>query len=378
LMLAFFVLVELATVRAIVDCTAASQVKGYPGLVRHYLGPAWGTMFSGVIAVYCFFAATAAFIIIKNVTTPLLMLASHHEKPFWTSEYFQVAVAGAFVFPLLCLRQITSLRFTAMLSFGAILFVTFVVTYQFFHRGAVDTSVVGPLDSWGSWPSAVLAVPNIMLSLQSHIQVPSIYADMRSDLRSVGRMMGAVVVAYALIVVLYSTVAVFGLATFHRATKPDIMECDYAASDGTIIMARICLALTATFSVPVNHHPAREAVWSMLSSGSDDEMPSRVFIAETVCFWLLAVGLGMCIGELSTLNDLMGLSAGVAVIFVLPGCFLLKPASTPARLSFTSQGPTMGRSILMFAALALVLCIYSFIGSEFLDIATRTANQSSG
>lgn len=65
------------TVRAIIDCTAASRVKGYPGLVRHYLGPTWGTMFSGVIATYCFFAATAAFIIVKNVITPLVLLASH-------------------------------------------------------------------------------------------------------------------------------------------------------------------------------------------------------------------------------------------------------------------------------------------------------------
>ena len=53
--LTFFV-VELAAIHAIIECTAASQVKGYPGLVRHFLGPTWGTMFSGVIATYCFFA----------------------------------------------------------------------------------------------------------------------------------------------------------------------------------------------------------------------------------------------------------------------------------------------------------------------------------
>ena len=96
-----------------------------------------------------------------------------------------------------------------------------------------------------------------------------------------------------------STMAVFGLATFHRATRPNIMECDYVASDPPIIVARICLALTAVFSVPVNHHPAREAVWSVLSGGSRQEMPTRVFFGETIVFFGLALLLGMFIKELS-------------------------------------------------------------------------------
>ena len=93
--------------------------------------------------------------------------------------------------------------------------------------------------------------------------------------------------------------ALFGLATFRRATRPNIMECDYVASDPPIIVARICLALTAVFSVPVNHHPAREAVWSILSGGSREQMPSRVFFCETVAFFGLALLLGMFIKELS-------------------------------------------------------------------------------
>ena len=45
--------------------------------------------------------------------------------------------------------------------------------------------------------------PPPSLRRQAHIQVPSIYADMRPDLRSVGRMTGAVAVAYLLIGLLY-------------------------------------------------------------------------------------------------------------------------------------------------------------------------------
>ena len=175
LILLFYMLLEFATIRAIIECTAASDSRGYPDVVRHFLGPRWGTVFSGVIATYCFFAATGAFIIVKNVMTPLLMLASHNATPFWTSDYVQVATAGVLVFPLLCLRNITSLRFTAMLSFSAIIFVIIVVVTQFFSRPTVDANKVGPLDAWGAWPSLVLAVPNVMLSLQVRSAPPRCY-----------------------------------------------------------------------------------------------------------------------------------------------------------------------------------------------------------
>jgi amino acid permease len=139
-----------------------------------------------------------------------------------------------------------------MLSFAAILYVVAVVVAQFFERpGAADA---GPLDAWGAWPSLVLAVPNVMLSLQAHIQIPSIYADMRPSLRSVNAMTAAAAAAYALIAALYGIIAVFGLLTFRRDTQPNIMECDYRAGDPSIVAARACLALTAVFSIPVNHH----------------------------------------------------------------------------------------------------------------------------
>ena len=77
LVLAFFMVVEFGTMRAIIECTALSSQKAYPGVVRHFLGPQWGSRFSAVIAIYCFFAATAAFIIVKNVTAGELNLCCY-------------------------------------------------------------------------------------------------------------------------------------------------------------------------------------------------------------------------------------------------------------------------------------------------------------
>eukprot|EP00947_MAST-08B_sp_MAST-8B-sp1_P003696 g3696.t1 len=390
-----YVLIEYLTITAIVRCCHASGATTYSDIVRQFLGERTASLVSVVISVYCFFACTAAFIIVKNVTKPILLLASGGVVEWWTQEYFPVLVSAALAFPLMCLRSITSLRFTAMLSFTAIMFVAGVVVSNYFLRragqdlgggggGGVDASSGGGSggddiysppssspssssgavnwDGWGEWPSALLAIPNVFLSLQCHIQIPIIYADLRPDLRSVRRMSGVAVVAYGMCLTLYSAFAIFGAMTFGRATQPNIMESAYDAKSWEIIAARGCLTVTAVFSIPCNHHPAREAIWDLLSSsaiaprrfrdlaartGGKATMPQTLFMSETCIFWALALGLGLGIKELSTLNDLMGLTVGVAVIFLLPGMFALK-YNGDARGNGHGAPPTGKRAISTF------------------------------
>eukprot|EP00908_Phaeocystis_cordata_P009860 Transcript_20670.p1 GENE.Transcript_20670~~Transcript_20670.p1 ORF type:complete len:521 (-),score=134.30 Transcript_20670:167-1603(-) len=368
LTLLFFVVVEFGTVLAVLQCTAASYQRAYPGVVRHYLGPRAGNVFSAVIALYCFFACAGGLIIVKNVMPPLLRPLTHGAASAWASPYVQVGVAAVAVFPLLCLRHISSLRFTAMLSFGAACFVVVVVAYEYF-AGVRDAAADGPLDYWGEWPSACLAVPNVMLALQAHLQVPAIYADMAPHARSLKAMAAAAGVAYVLILLLYATIAAFGLLTFRRATRPNIMESDYDAARPEVVAARLCLTLTALCSVPVNHHPAREAVWAMASRGSFEPVPPRFLYAETTAFFAAAVALALGIDELSTLNDLMGLSAGVAVIFVLPAACLWCSAAAGAQPRLKA----LSLIYLVVGLLSFALCAYSFVGSEWLGVAVRPA-----
>merc|ERR1712166_1191700 len=348
LMLLFYMVIELGCLAAIIHCTARSGSKSYPEVVEHLLGPRASRLFAGVVAVYCFFACTGGYIIIKNVLGPLVTLITD-SHPWWSESWIQVLAAGVLVFPLLLLKSISSLRFSAMLSFAAVMFVVGAVVANSANASSNSEQPIGDLDYWPSWPGVVLAVPNVFLSLQCHIQVPSIYADLKPELKSVRRMVGAASAAYVLMGLLYGTMAVFGLISFHRLTKPNIMECDYDVHAWSIIMARICLTVTAIFSIPVNHHPAREAVWSLISAGSSKPMPQKVFMTETLCFFLLSLGCGCLVDELSTLNDLMGLSAGVAVIFVLPSCFLfcpdLPPAHAPPGLLILMEPKTLGRQI---------------------------------
>jgi len=53
-------------------------------------------------------------------------------------------------------------------------------------------------------------------------------------------------------------------------------------------------------------------------------IPSWFFYTETIAWHICALGLALCIPDLAILSDIMGFTAGVLVIFVLPGAFVMR------------------------------------------------------
>ena len=361
LLLLFYVLIEVGCIYSIIIASERSQQKIYSGVVKSYFGERFGFIFAIVIAVYCFFTCAGGFIIVKNVISPILLLETNDKTLWWNSQYMQVFIAGIIVLPFLLLRHITSLRFTAQLSFYCIIFVVSVVVTEYYLRPSTDfkDSILGPLDKFGEFPSFILAIPNIFLSLQSHVNIPSIYAEMKPSIRSANNMLLAAVLAYTLVFILYSLIGVYGVMTFRRLTLPNILECAYDPSKITIIVARICLAITGLFSIPVNHHPSREATWQIISGGkSSDKMTKSFLVTATIVFFILAMGLAVFINELSTLNDLRGMTIGVIIIFILPGFFLLHE----------SKCSIVGMIYVLVGILSFLVSAYSFVGTKFYDL----------
>ena len=356
ILLLFYVFIEVGCIHSIILATEQSKENIYSGVVKSYFGKRFGFIFALIITVYCFFTCAGGFIIVKNVVSPILLLETKGAIKWWNTEYLQVGVAGLIVLPFLLLRNITQLRFTAQLSFYCIIFVVGVVVAEFYLMPNEPDSVLGPLDKFGTMPSFVLSIPNIFLSLQSHVNIPSIYAEMKPSIRSANNMLLAAVFAYAFVFVLYSLIGVYGVMTFRRLTLPNILECPYDPSKITIIVARVCLAITGLFSIPVNHHPSREATWQIVSGGkSSKQMTKSFLVIATVVFFILAMALAVFINELSTLNDLRGMTIGVIIIFVLPGCFLMRKN----KCSF------VGIIYITVGIISFAVSAYSFVGTKF-------------
>ena len=89
------------------------------------------------------------------------IIVKTNDKTFGDSQYMQVFIAGIVV-AIFTFEHITSLRFTAQLSFYCIIFVVGVVVAEYYLRPSTDLdSILGPLDKFGEFPSFILAIPNI-------------------------------------------------------------------------------------------------------------------------------------------------------------------------------------------------------------------------
>ena len=150
-----------------------------------------------------------------------------------------------------------------MISFAAILCVGALVTTRGAQYAASHT-----VDIVAFEPSFTIlyAFPLAFLSLQCHIQVPTIYSELKPRWKKPRMMMLALAVAYALCLCLYIPVSFFGYTNFGKLTPPNIMEANYEVTDTFVIVARLCLVVVAVCGIPMNHFPGRSALWELYHS----------------------------------------------------------------------------------------------------------------
>eukprot|EP00747_Dinoflagellata_sp_TGD_P200130 gnl/TRDRNA2_/TRDRNA2_73505_c1_seq1.p1 gnl/TRDRNA2_/TRDRNA2_73505_c1~~gnl/TRDRNA2_/TRDRNA2_73505_c1_seq1.p1 ORF type:complete len:342 (+),score=27.59 gnl/TRDRNA2_/TRDRNA2_73505_c1_seq1:33-1028(+) len=284
---------------------------------------------SALIATYAFFSCVANLIVVGDTATPVAeKLAGGHS--FWWVNRQVLILAGGFVgLPLMCLRDITSLRFSALLSFCAMFYIMIIVMQHGMDKveepdtgntdGTVDVFV-------GSW-SIFLALPNSCLSMQCQLQIPSIYSELRPELKTVRQMMGALCAAYGMMFTMYLTIAFFGYYTFRANTPRDIMEADYDKGSVDVLIGRACLSFVNICAMPMMHYPSRSALHTLWTSGhqpSDRTIGRAFFWTETLSFFILMLVMGLLIPNLGIVNDILGAIGGMMIIFIMPGLLFLK------------------------------------------------------
>jgi amino acid permease len=361
LMLLLFGLVELWTMFILVDSSEATGRGSYSALIVHSLGAWWGRLLSIILAIYCFFLVVGALIIVKNVMPPFLMMlcsSPHHnlsgEIPIGFA-YVSILITGVFAYPLLLLRDISSLRFAAFVAFLAVVYAAYVViSFSFTLSSEVDSPKTR---MWGQMPAITFAAPLLSLSFHAHIQVPTIYMEMRSDLRQPLLMKKAIGIVYFVCALLYISIGLAGYTTFGEKTCPNILACPYDHANTSILFSRCCLVITSTLSIPLSHRGARDALWSVaeyygwtLPKGASVQLiPTSFILAEATIFFCCAVGLSMLIDQVSTVSSIMGMTAGVFIIFLLPARFIYK--SSPRRAILLS----------CFGGVTSLLCALSMV-----------------
>ena len=166
-------------------------------------------------------------------------------------------------------------------------------------------------------PKVCLWQSNTCFALQSHISVLVIFngypkVQKKSNFRFV------IVMAYAIVTSLYIPTGLFGL-TYFLETSPDNFPRDlltgFKTNEILANVARVCMAGAAVCCYPLNHFPARCAIFNVYKTftGKDVEKmkPSSkdiYYLVEIVIFTGLAVGLAIAVPNVAPFGVLGVLS----------------------------------------------------------------------
>merc|ERR1719161_2435003 len=103
-------------------------------------------------------------------------------------------------FPLMCFREITSLQHTALLALVVMMYIVCVVVQQAITQQSEKVEEYGQLEGFvPSW-SIIQALPLVCLAFQNQMQVPSIFAELHPNIKTVRKMSMAIIASYCIIV----------------------------------------------------------------------------------------------------------------------------------------------------------------------------------
>jgi len=117
----------------------------------------------------------------------------------------------------------------------------------------------------------------------------------------------------------YACIAYCAYFTFGSEVESDILS-NYTKS-WAVLMVRIVLAISLAWSFPLQCHPARQCIASLLFEKSIEELNNKIFYVITYAFTLSAFALSMAVDNLSVVLAFVGSTGSVALSYVVPGIF---------------------------------------------------------
>ena len=133
-------------------------------------------------------------------------------------------------------------------------------------------------------------------------------------------------------------------AYLSRPAVESNMLKSYDPSDPAMLGAVAAMGVSAVVSYPINHFSARAALDDLLAAAfgwvpaAPGMAPARRHVTQTVAFLALTAATASAVEDLGVVFQLVGSTAGVLVICVVPAALLLRPSPTPTPTDVTAFG----------------------------------------
>ena len=317
----------------------------------------------------------ADLILLGDLLTPVVLLA--HKAPEESTWRVTQMCVTVLCLCLCLMRTVSALKYSAVVAvIGTALFAVMLVSQTMEHPCREgDCADECGLNGWctpqqlaqsvasgdkhvcnaelgvSKWPESasdlLRSLPLFAFALQCHIQTPAIFVELPARLRGAASTRAIAFAATALIVTLYLPVGLAGYLRFGAQTQGDVLN-NFDVGDKFADASRTTLAFAALASFPMQHFPARTALWNFYRLCRPPAQPQphaliapaaagppMSFIAVEAVTWVaLVLVVAELVGSaLAQVFQLVGAICGSTVIFTLPGAMWLKlgPRTDPSR-----------------------------------------------
>eukprot|EP00606_Chrysophyceae_sp_TOSAG23-5_P000983 GSChrysophyteH2.ASY1.ANO1.646.1 assembled CDS len=312
--------------------------------------PRFTLLIDAAVTIKCFGVATSYLIVVGD-TMPAVMefmgaAQALRSRNFWITLFWL-----CFAVPLSCLRTLEKLKFTAVLSicfvfFLAILVVAFSFHIYSSHELDACEAVLPGEECKGPTSDVILnwetgqVFPIFVFGFTCQQNIFSIVNEIENP--TIGRVNKVIVGSIGTAVATYLAVAACGYATYGSLVESDVL-LNYPRNELTTV-ARCFVALLVVFTFPLQCHPARKCMMSILDSlysnkqgnvkageggggmmAGDPNLEYTSILANrrwwliTVCFLLASFAVASIVKSLGVVLALVGATGSTTVSYILPG-----------------------------------------------------------
>lgn len=283
------------------SCDKHRHCKSYNTLVRTYFGKSIGASFEVVVILYLFGSCVGYLIILYDMVQPVADFIFPKDIAFYDVVIKENALSsrgiliGIFTFPIvlpLCLlRTISALKFSSALAVFAVVYMSCLVSVKAAIQ--IHNTGTGPDVQWffNDAVGLATAIPLLCFAFQCQVNVPPIYAEMKKEIRTTEKFNKVAMGAYAICFCLYVPCGIGGYLFFGAFTPSDILKSNdlkpgqlpdgFDKDDVAVLIGRLCIMCAVMCCYPLNHYPARPALYSLIFSSDKEETKYRPRASST-------------------------------------------------------------------------------------------------
>ena len=287
--------------------------------------PSLAWVVDACIAIKCFGVATSYLIVVGDGMPDVAK-----ETSFLPSQRFVwVFVGWCIVAPLAFMRTLRSLRFTATASLGFVIFIVFLVVAYAVPSLDPCGDGAGALGDDENCGGHTLASVNKGMFAKLTVFVfaftchQNAFSTLHNELRdpTPARANGVIACSVGLALACYLTISIAGYTIFGSEVPSDVLAG--FDSEAQFSVARAFISTLVCFCYPLQAHPARASIISLLKRGGPRACAlatsPTAHAAVTVVFLVASFGIAMVVHDLGIVLSVVGATGSTTITFILPG-----------------------------------------------------------